>query len=238
MKREEQLMQEYEDIIFKILMDRVAQAEGKKALEENERLLQDPEAAVPEMVTRRAHETIRKLCDQKKKEAVHRSMRKVLKVAVIAAILLAMMATIVFATSPTARAKAKNMVKNVYETHTNFTFPEDYPVSEELEINVGWLPEGFQLLDEGAIKSYSWEIYESEPSGRIMIEKSIPYETTIDTEDAEITSVTMQGFEATMITKNNEARIIWLNTDQDIVYYVDTEGLSPEEMLRIAESIS
>ena len=115
MTREEQLMQEYEDLTFKILMDRVSQAEGARLLEENERLLADPAAAVPESVQRRTEKTIQDAFDGRKKEFVHRSLRRALKVAVIAAILLATTATVVFAVSPTARAKMKNTIRNVYE---------------------------------------------------------------------------------------------------------------------------
>ena len=59
MTREEQLMQEYEDLTFKILMDRVSQAEGARLLEENERLLADPAAAVPESVQRRTEKFVK-----------------------------------------------------------------------------------------------------------------------------------------------------------------------------------
>ena len=45
MKREEELQLEYEDILFKIMMDRVAQAEGAQMLEENQHLLEIPDAA-------------------------------------------------------------------------------------------------------------------------------------------------------------------------------------------------
>ena len=72
-----------------------------------------------------------------------------------------------------------------------------------------------------------------------MIEKSLPIGTSsIDTEDANIISTTMHGFEATLITKNKEARILWLDTEKNIVYFVNTEGLSIETMLKIAESIA
>ena len=125
MTREEQLMQEYEDLTFKILMDRVSQAEGARLLEENERLLADPAAAVPESVQRRTEKTIQDAFDGRKKEFVHRSLRRALKVAVIAAILLATTATVVFAVSPTARAKMKNTIRNVYETHTDFNYTGD-----------------------------------------------------------------------------------------------------------------
>ena len=189
MTREEQLMQEYEDLTFKILMDRVSQAEGARLLEENERLLADPAAAVPESVQRRTEKTIQDAFDGRKKEFVHRSLRRALKVAVIAAILLATTATVVFAVSPTARAKMKNTIRNVYETHTDFNYTGDTQSPEELEITTGWLPEGFSVQDEGSIGTHTWEDYINATGDTINIQKSYPISMAVDTENADITYI-------------------------------------------------
>ena len=55
MKREEELQLEYEDILFKIMMDRVAQAEGAQMLEENQHLLEIPDAEVPQAIQQHAY---------------------------------------------------------------------------------------------------------------------------------------------------------------------------------------
>lgn len=47
MTKREQLIEQYEDALFALLMDSVAEEEGKKAIELNERLKADPEAEVP-----------------------------------------------------------------------------------------------------------------------------------------------------------------------------------------------
>ena len=238
MTREEQLMQEYEDLTFKILMDRVSQAEGARLLEENERLLADPAAAVPESVQRRTEKTIQDAFDGRKKEFVHRSLRRALKVAVIAAILLATTATVVFAVSPTARAKMKNTTRNVYETHTDFNYTGDTQTPEELEITTGWLPEGFSVQDEGSIGTHTWEDYINATGDTINIQKSYPISMAVDTENADITYIDIQGYDAIFITKNDEVRVLWLNTDKNVVYFINSEGLPPDTILKIAENIS
>lgn len=52
--KREQLRESYEEALFALLMDEVAVAQGKEALEENERLKRNPDAAVPEQVTKNA----------------------------------------------------------------------------------------------------------------------------------------------------------------------------------------
>ena len=47
MTRREELQEAYEDAMFALLMDYVAESEGKKALEENRALQEDPDAEVP-----------------------------------------------------------------------------------------------------------------------------------------------------------------------------------------------
>ena len=60
MTQKEQLWENYEDAVFAILMDAVAEQEGEKGLQLMEELEHDPSAQVPEEVQRRAEKTIRK----------------------------------------------------------------------------------------------------------------------------------------------------------------------------------
>ena len=52
MTRREELQEAYEDAMFALLMDYVAESEGKKALEENRALQEDPDAEIPQEVRR------------------------------------------------------------------------------------------------------------------------------------------------------------------------------------------
>ena len=59
MTRKEQLWENYEDAVFAILMDAVAEQEGEKGLQLMEELEHDPSAQVPEEVQKKAEKTIR-----------------------------------------------------------------------------------------------------------------------------------------------------------------------------------
>lgn len=84
MNRQEELQDRYEDALFALLMDKIAAAEGKEALEEIERLKNDPDAAIPEDVDKRCLQTIRRHFAKQKVHAVGRFTMKVVKCAVIA----------------------------------------------------------------------------------------------------------------------------------------------------------
>ncbi len=58
MKSKKQLWEDYENALFAILMDEVATEEGRKLIEENERLKRDPAAEVPPEFDRKSREAI------------------------------------------------------------------------------------------------------------------------------------------------------------------------------------
>ena len=68
MPQKEQLWEKYEDAVFAILMDAVAEQEGKRGLQLMEELEHDPSAQVPEEVQRRAQlifKAMKQLCLKK-----------------------------------------------------------------------------------------------------------------------------------------------------------------------------
>ena len=60
MNRKDELREAYEDALFALLMYDVAEHEGARLLEENERLKNDENAAVPESLDRKCRATIRR----------------------------------------------------------------------------------------------------------------------------------------------------------------------------------
>ena len=85
MTRREELQEAYEDAMFALLMDYVAESEGKKALEENRALQEDPDAEVPQEVRRACLKEIRRAFRKKSARSVGRITMKVInKVAIVA----------------------------------------------------------------------------------------------------------------------------------------------------------
>lgn len=242
MSQNNDLMEQYEDAMFAILMDHVAQAEGQRALEENQRLKEDPNATVPDSVQKQCKKCIRNAFAAKTRKMLAGVLWRGIHIAAIVVLLLAATMAVSFAAFPTLRANVINTILDSYDTHTDFSFTSESEgsASPELAISVGWLPEGFELTEENYIFDRSCKIFEKDSATRIVIQKYIPTESSIsiDTEDAKITPVKMHDYDATLIEKENEARIIWLDTRQNIVYFVNTDGLSTSTMLTIAQNIS
>lgn len=156
-------------------------------------------------------------------------------VSAILSVLLVLVATLTisFVAFPDLRINVLNMILEVYEAHTDFSFEED----PELEITVGWMPEGFGLVEDEGNSDSSWKTFQNDEGASVHIKKSKPVTMSVDTEDAQMKEIRMHGYKATLITKGYEARVIWHNTDEDRVYFVNTEYLPAKTMLRVAKSI-
>ena len=94
MARQEELVERYEDALFTLLMNGVAEAEGKRLLEESAELKKDPSAAVPERVNRRCIRTINRAFAREKRIAFQRTSRRVLQRAAIVAVASALLLTV------------------------------------------------------------------------------------------------------------------------------------------------
>lgn len=241
MNRTQELFEQYEDAYFAILMDQVAKEEGRKAIAHNKQLKEDPTAAVPEMIQRRCENTIQKAFSVKRRKKTGRILWKGIHTAAVIVLLFAATLSFAVAASPTFRANFLNMVLNTFETYTDFSFTstsETRNVAPELEINPGWLPDGFDIVENDSIETCAWKSYLNDTNGAsIRIEKLYPTTVGLDTEDSEMETVEIQGYPAQLITKNDEVRIIWLNSDRDIVYLIFTEWVPVEEALKIAENV-
>ena len=152
MTQKEQLWEKYEDAVFAILMDAVAEQEGKRGLQLMEELEHDPSAQVPEEVQRKAEKTIRKAFAAKNRESMKHFTFKVAQRIAIAVFAAAVLAAGTFAAFPEVRANLYNLIIREYEDHTEFNYAEQFSdeySSADFTIEPGWLPDGFTLSDEG-----------------------------------------------------------------------------------------
>ena len=136
------------------------------------------------------------------------SLRRGLRVAVIAAILVALLTGVTFAAFPDVRAKVLNTVLDMHDKYTNFFFGNktssyQEPSSSGVIIQLGWIPEEYTLVSDVSNDSYALKRYEN-GNKLIRAYKTLPNSCAVDTEDAHVTSIKIQGYEATLIEKNNE----------------------------------
>ena len=244
MTQKEQLWENYEDAVFAILMDAVAEQEGEKGLQLMEELEHDPSAQVPEEVQRRAEKTIRKaFAAQSRRSARHVGFRMFQRIAV--AVLVVVLTTVcAFAAFPEIRTGILNMIADVYEDHTDFSFTTNASNSDpasDYKVELAWIPDGFEVSEEGSHYSTAWKTYENGKGAILYVaESSADNRTmTVDTENADVKQVTIQGYEGTMVQKSADewTCIIFTVPEKNMVIYIDSEFMEAEETLKVAENI-
>lgn len=248
MTRREQLQEQYEDALFALLMDDLAATEGQAALEENERLKNDPEYAVPTDVRQRCLKTISRCCTKKTLRRTGRVLcRGFGRVAVMGMICMLLFTT-AFAASPTFRAYTLNLVMEVFEDSTAISFSnsntENSSFSEDFNVDVNWVPEGYTLVDQSEDPFLSSLRYRSETGDEILInvfkgENGVLY---VDTEDAQVEHLTIQGCDGLLVLKAGDAQLVWGNEDGPYKVAIILEGIETEEdvqnLLKIAENLT
>lgn len=240
MRRREELQERYEDALFALLMDEIAEKEGALAQEENERLKHDPSAAVPEDVDRRCLQTIRRHFIKQNARTAGRYTFKAVKYALLAAGLVALLFTAAFAASETVRVNTMNLIIKVFDENTVFEFGQEPTENPAPQLSIGWMPEGYELTDQYIDNFVTWFYYQNSDNNSIWINYSLGEGTSIsvDTENAETEYIVIRGTEALLISKDGSLQLIWSIEDPAAFIQVYGEGVSREDVLHVAEQLT
>lgn len=239
MTRREQLQEQYEEALFALLMDEVAVIEGQKALEENERIKNDPSARVPEEIDIHCRKLIeRRFTSKTIRQVGHTTYIAFRRVAVVA-LVGAMLFGATFAASPTLRRNTLNLLIEVSDIDTSLRLrgTQESLAPTISSFIVGWIPEGFQLVSENRDRFSTGARYESENGGFIDI--YLDYRGvengvfSIDTEDAAVQRVNINGNTALLIEKEQEFHIAWLDEERTCFIDIFAKGITEEEIIKI-----
>ena len=242
MTQKEQLWENYEDAVFAILMDAVAEQEGEKGLQLIEELEHDPSAQVPEEVQKRAEKTIRKaFAAQSRRSSRHVGFRMFQRIAV-AVMLVILTAVCAFAAFPEMRVNVLNMIEQTFSDHTDFNVTSgdsDEYSSATFTIKPAWLPENFSLTDEGENNASVFSMYENGAGGVLFISenKATDLSMAVDTENAEKQDIKIQDYQAKLIEKDNWRCILFLVPEKNMLVYIDAENVPTEQLMKVAENI-
>lgn len=250
MTRSETLQERYEDALFSLLMEDVAQEMGAQALEENERLKSDPSAAMPDALRRKCMKVVRHGSRKRRSRSAGRTtMRMATRVAVIVMVLILSL-TVVLAISPAVRSSAVRWVMKTHPDHTEFSFTSNDnqgrtqadPGSDteriRYQMTANWVPDGFELVDSGEDAFGSWLTFQS-GSRRIFI-------STVSMEDSSV-SLNRQGMEPSFEVVQGNAALALVSEARQTIYVpldeegnclmLDGEGTEWEDLLRVANNL-
>lgn len=237
MTRQEELRERYEDALFALLMDEVARSEGEALLHRTETAPQPRREA-----ERNDLGTIRRTVRQKQTRQVGRASLRALGKAAMVAGLAASLFVSAFALSEDVRAGTMNMLIEISETGTVFQFLEPkIPEEDCIPLPVPqWIPDGFTELDSSIFPTDSWVRYGRSESEFI----DFTYMQTegsvlgIDTEDAIVETIQLNGQSATLAQKGEEIHAVYVTEDQQYFVHIYSMGISLEDFFRSAENLT
>lgn len=254
MKRQEQLQEAYEDALFTLLMNHVAEVHGKQALEENRALREDLDAEVPQDIRRACLKAIKRAFRKKHAQTAGRSTLRILKTVALVALLGALILSAAFAAFPEFRVGTLNMFINGFDESVSFHFSsQSQPISEQVnleDLQPSIVPVGYEVVEENGYAGSHWVYYKNEQGDRLEIYLSANGQ--YDTENAELEPIQIHGLPAYLIDQSNVVgdkhgvvKVLVLNEDEGYILSVISaphSNISPAPItrsgiIRITESI-
>lgn len=242
----DKLLEELQELQIRLAMASYAERDGKRLLQENEELKKDPFYQTTDEAKQKFDKIInRRHFLQRVKNIFNISYRRFNNVAVILLVFILLFSVSVF-TVQAVRTEVLNMILHMEDKYTEIRLGDkENIIGDNLYINwvnayaPVYIPEGYSIRSLSNGKNIKTIEYTNENEGIIIFHQMDENVTnTIDTEDAEIEKVTIQGKEGLLINKNGLITAAW-NTDLYMfTLSAKAEELHDEDVLKIAESVA
>ena len=196
--------------------------------------LNDWLATIPEIVpeaeyTKNHEKWKRKLFNKMRDNRYHRFTTKTVKVLMIAAVLSALLLTAFVIPS------SREYIIDNFDIFSRYQLTESNDNSVNGEITVGYIPEGFELVDKQMSSKIITYNYSNSVDKMITITKfSSVMEVDFDTETGKIEDIVEWEKYTCYVDKENNRYLVW--NENDYIFQIDGP-ISKEELLKIAETV-
>lgn len=227
------IYEDYEDALFAVVMDQIAEEEGRQLAAEAKRL-EEEGFQVPASLDEKCLKIIRDAEKQQRRKQRPKTIKRAAKIALIAAALMVFLFSVAYAASPELRASISNWILSKSEYGTDIRAENAEPVAAKISFEFNYIPEGFSPYKQsGSMVFYEDENFNSFYAGYTMMDSNT--KITWDTEDAEVTYTTIHGYEGMIVKKieSVEGRqcvdYVWFNSDLSCLMNIGSYGLSVDE---------
>lgn len=242
MTKQEMLYEQYNDALFRLLMHSVAQHQGQQYQEENQ-ALKAQEGGPSETAKRRCLRTISRQVRRGHARAAARTASRVLSKAAVVMLLVISCLTAAFAVSPVFRSDALRWAVATFGDHAEYRFNQTEGGVQYQGIEVGWLPEGYELVESRTANRMTSQLYIELSDG---LEQSVKIQVMnfydagifkVDTEADQVYQVSVQNTLATVIQREGSIQLTWMYPESNCIVMLYGDNISTETALRIAQSI-
>lgn len=237
--RREQLQERYEDALFALLMEDYLLEMGRRDEELNERLQHSDEIQISEEFDQRIFKLIRDYTNEQQRKRNRKRIAKIAKRAAIVVCAVGLLTMSTFAAFPEWRLHVANWWMQVTDTYTDVHFSGDTAEgTAPHDFAVTWVPDGFTLASETVLPDFVTEYkYIAADDAYFYVMQVMGDNTTfsIDTEDADIKNIKINGNDAVFTQKAAECTVTW--EQQDTLMRVVAVGLAEADVIQIAQGV-
>lgn len=226
------LQSETEDILAEIEKEK---AEGKTA--EMDAFLERQEKEYQRQIQKYFRQ-------EKAKEFFTVFLPKSARIAALVLVLLVVCSGVVIATNSTVQVKMMRLVGKTYTQYTAFKVEEDPEASFEVPVEwhgdnyLSWVPDDLQIDRIVSSPVENFVEYRDKNTNNLALyffEMHITSQYHIDTENAEVTNLKINGYDAVLSSKKKRHTITWF--DGKHIFEVVTKNRTKEETIKIAENV-
>lgn len=248
MTRHEQLVENYENALFELLMEGVAEREGEQIGKENERLKNEPDFAISPVLDKRCMASIKKACRRRRSGQFGRKAYGVLsKVAVVVLVVLVLF-TSAYAAFPSVRAGIMNLIIEVSDVATTLRMEDTMPVDlmsggeKSLgDYTYSGIPDEFTLMSSNETNVSSRDYYENVVGEYISISiaQGENSQLKVNTENAvSVSEITVAGYTGLLIVREDVTILALADTDAGMFITLYSDCLGETGLLEIAKTLT
>ena len=237
---QEKLEEFYEDMSWRVIMNKYAQAEGEELLKLNEKIKDDPRYEMPTEADKRIFASIDKYFRKKNVYNFAKNAKKTLSKVSAVFFVCAAVVTIAYTSVDAFRVQVLNFLINFDPEYTSLKLGNES--NGNMIAGFGntyapsYVPDDYRfnnILNMGNVKTI--EYINDEENLISFYEFNQANTTHIDTENADIIkSIKINGAEGLYVLKNEIATVSWAHENKIFIIYAQ---LSEEEIMHIAESV-
>lgn len=243
MNENERLYEQYEDALFVLLMNKVAEETGKELMQKNEELLSDPNAAVPEALSKRCLRTIEGAYRKSKWKAAAKKVTRALNRVALWILIPLFLFGGAFAASETVRVKTLNFLMTNFNIGTEFRIGNTTSTPQQSTRSTveDCIPPDYDLISRNSSSLCEVFLYannsDSELSIVIYSLENYSGAITIDTEDAEVWYDTLHEQRVMFVRKADTYQAAWTDETTQKMYVVFGSNTAPDVVDGIVEKM-
>ena len=243
MHEQEKLYEQYEDAVFALLMDKVAEENGKKLLQQNEELLADPDAAVPETLSKRCLRTIEKAYRKSQWKAAAKKVTRALNQVALWILVPLFLFGTAFAASETVRVKTLNFLVTNFEFGTEFRIDNTSSTQQEsmMPSIEDCIPPDYNLIAQNSTSVFKEFLYVNDSGSEVRIViyalENFGGAITIDTEEAEVWYNVVHDQSVMYVQKADTYQAVWTDVENQKMYVLSSSNTALDVVYGIVEKM-